>query len=817
MKVTLSWLSELIESKQSISAQVAQQAFTQLGFEVESVTNIGEGLTGPIIIGQVIQIEELTEYKKPIRYCQVKIGKDSNDVIGIVCGASNFDASDKVVVALPGSMLPGNFSISMRETYGKTSEGMICSLKELGIADEHSGILVVDSEFEIGSDAVDALRLKDTVFDLSILPDRGYALSVRGLARELAMHIEAKFLDPISRGINIEGVNRQLELGEIVAKDACTKLILTKITDVNVQAKTPWEMKRRLLLSGMRSISLPVDITNYVMIELGQPLHAFDADRLTGKIQIRYADEGETLQTLDHTDRQLSTRDLVVADDKRALSLAGLMGGTDSEIGDNSKNMILEAAHFVAHQVSESARRHNLTSEAGRRFQRGVDPNLPKDTALYAASLFVAHAGGRVQGSFVSENPTSAREVNLDLDLLETITGLTLTKNEIVNVLEKIGCSVVSLEPYKVLIPSWRPDIVDSNCIAEEILRVIGYDLIPNVSPPVAKGYGLTKNQKLLNDLRSFLASSKFTEVLTYPFISAEKNAEFAQLSQDHLVKIANPLSDEQPYLRSSLLPGLFETLSRNFNRGNTNLSIFEIGSVYFQEIVQDISRVEFPINKNVLVSTDKALPDQPKMLGGLIIGSKSENFFSSSESWAWPDAIRVVTELLNLANIDYKIRTTNKLGFHPGRCAEFLVEDLELGVAGEVHPNIGDKYSFVHRVSGFELNLSAVYKVANDLVLARPIVNYPVAKEDLAILIDLDLPSADLVKSVKNLGISELEAVDLFDIYLGDQVPKGKKSVALAFRFRAADRTLTSEEVAALKAQILHSLEQLFGATIRS
>lgn len=817
MKAPLSWLAEYVKLGKEHTVEKIQSAFIQRGFEVEDIQFIGKGLAGPIVVGEIVSIENLTDYKKPIRYCQVNIGKGVDSLVGIVCGATNFVEGDKVVVALPGSVLPENFNISARETYGKISEGMICSIKELGIGDEQSGILVLDDSYQVGVNAISELQLIDTVFDLAVLPDRGYALSIRGLARELASHFSCEFIDPTTKTVQTFK-NDSKQLGKIEAKDVCRSLVLTKISGFNPERDTPWEMKRKLLLTGLRSISLPVDITNFIMIEIGQPLHAFDANKVQGKICIRYGNADEELETIDHTNRKLSDKDLVVADERGVLSLAGLMGGISSEIDSNTTDIILEAAHFEAQKISESARRHVLSSEASKRFERGVDTEIAAFASNYAVSLFERFSTVESVSRWQEINPTAKKNVLLDKDLLNTIVGFEIIENDVQEMLNQLGCLVIDKDPIKVEIPSWRFDLANTNDLAEELLRVLGYDKIPLVNPPSSIGSGLTPSQQSLNQLKTFLAAKGAAEILSYPFVSHSQSFRFVDIEESDLVKIANPLSEEEPYLRVSLLPGLLAVAIRNLGRGNESLNLFETGSVYRKISDEKIPKVTFPLNGEQLKQADAILPRQPKLLSGLLTGRKADNpLLGKNGVWTWSDAIELVAELLNLFNLDFDVTSDSSKGFHPGRTAKFYSGEKFLGIAGELHPELLDEFTLQDRVSCYEIDLSTVFALADQTVIAQPISNYPIAKEDLAVVVQQELPIWKIHKSLQELSISNLEKFQIFDVYTGAPVPDGKKSIAISLQFRSHDRTLTAEDVSGWKSEILATLAKQYGAELRT
>lgn len=817
MKAPLTWLVEFIDNGDQISVNQATEAFTKLGFEVEDVIEIGQGLIGPIVIGKVLEIEELTEFKKPIRYCLVQVGPSPDQVNGIVCGASNFSVGDLVVVALPGAVLPGDFQISKRETYGKVSNGMICSLRELGIGEDHSGILVLPDSYPIGIDAVAELGLHDYVFDLSVLPDRGYALSIRGLARELAIITNTSYRDPISFIPRLDLTADDSVSATISAKEDCTSLYLTTLTNFDPAAVTPWEIQRKLLLAGMRSISLVVDITNFVMLEIGQPLHAFDKASLRGGIKIRYANSSEDLETLDHQVRALASTDLVVADEVKALSLAGIMGGVTSEISSNTTEVVLEAAHFTAERVAESARRHIISSEASRRFERGVDPNIAQAASDLACSLLVKYGSAKVVGRSSVSKQTEPGNIKLDKTKLDEIAGYNISITEVKRLLNAIGCSLDVQDDLLVTVPSWRPDLITTNDLAEEVLRITGYDLIPTKLPAAPAGKGLTQKQRLLGQIRTYLASVGLSEILNYPFCSAEQMKSFAENRPEALVKIANPLSEQEPYLRNSLLPGMLAAYQRNLGRGNSNISIFEVGSVFIGKSEQVFPKPQLPLTSSSLLEIDSSLPNQPLFFAILLAGEKeSQNPIKTLDNWQWFDSIALASSILDQLSIEFDIRAGEAPGFHPGRTAEIWASNELVGIAGELHPKIQEEIGSANRIALAQLNFDVIAQVVPMTVSAKRMSNYPVAKEDLAVVVPEELPIAKILTSIASLQLKELESVEVFDIYQGSQIQAGSKSVALALKFRAVDHTLSADEISSLKGKILDTLKSNHQAELR-
>ena len=487
MRAPLSWLRELVDIPDDQTGRDVATRLIAAGLEVETVERLGAGVDGPLFVGRVLDIEELTEFKKPIRWCQVDVGPGGGGVHGIICGARNFIVGDLVVVALPGTVLPGGFEITARSTYGKVSDGMICSERELALGENHDGIMVLpDGIAEPGDDAAMLVGVGDEVLDVAVTPDRGYALSIRGIAREAAIAYGVPFEDPGVALADLPAPLADRAPQECGSDDpsGCDLFTMRTIVGFDPAAPSPMWMQRRLVACGMRPVSLAVDVTNYVMIELGQPLHAFDLDKLQGPIRAARAVEGTRFETLDHVQRTLTADDLVIRDDRGAIGLAGTMGGLETEIDDDTTSIALEAAHFAPEVVARMARRHRLSSEASRRFERGVDRHLAPYASARAAALLLEFGGGRYVGMTAEETAVERSVISLPVDEPGLVAGLTIDASVVVDLLEAIGCSVLraddllSVEP-----PAWRPDLTDPIDLVEEVVRLNGYDLLPSTLP----------------------------------------------------------------------------------------------------------------------------------------------------------------------------------------------------------------------------------------------------------------------------------------------------------------------------------------------
>ncbi|MDP9398555.1 MAG: phenylalanine--tRNA ligase subunit beta, partial [Actinomycetota bacterium] len=624
MRVPVSWLRSYVDLPAGEDARSIGERFVRAGLKVEAISSLGADVQGPVVVGRVVSYEDLSGLKKPIRYCQVDVGEARPR--GIVCGATNFAAGDVVAVSLPGSVLPGGFAIAARKTYGHVSDGMICSARELGLGDDSAGILVLPSDIPVGADAVEVLGLRNEVLELEVTPDRGYALSLRGVAREAATAYALPYADPAAiptPAPTTDGYPVR------VADPAAGVFVARTVTGIDPAAPTPLHLQQRLRLAGMRPVSLVVDVTNYVMLELGQPLAAYDRDRLHGALVARRAGPAETLETLDGAKRELDPDDLVIADESGAIGIAGVMGGASTEIGPGTRDVVIESAHFDPVTVSRTARRHRLHSEAARRFARGVDPALQAAAAERAVELLVAHGGGRAEpGVTVVGAPVPPVPIALPAELPARVVGTPYPAERVVALLQEVGCRVQPAgDVLEVTPPTWRPDLTDPYDLVEEVARLHGYEAIPSVLPRAPAGRGLTEGQQLRRRVGRVLAGAGFVEAPSYPFVGPRDWAALGLEPDDERrrsLRLVNPLSDEEPELRTTLLPGLLATLRRNLARGATDVALFETGTVFRPEDAAPPAPrppVDRRPSSDELAALDAALPRQPHHLGAVLAG----------------------------------------------------------------------------------------------------------------------------------------------------------------------------------------------------
>lgn len=840
MRVPVSWLIEHLDAGE-VGPQELADAFIRIGIEVDDVRPLGE-VTGPIVVGRVVEIEELTEFKKPVRYCRVETGEEAPEdedsdeenegphgirTRGIVCGASNFVEGDLVVVALPGSELPGGFAIAQRKTYGHISDGMICSARELGLGDDHTGILVLPSSTATpGDDARAVLGLEDTVLDLVPTPDRGYALSVRGLARELACALDVPFGDPAALDLpEPEGEAWPVRIDD---EDGCTRFVLRRVTGLDATAPTPWWMRRRLLLAGIRSISLSVDVTNYVMLELGHPLHAFDTSSVKGDLVVRRAKPGEKLTTLDDIERALDPDDMVIADDSGVISLAGIMGGSTTEISPDSTDVLLEAAHWDPPSISRTARRHKLFSEAAKRFERFTDPQLCAAAVELAARLLRRYGEGSIRPGRTDVGHVEPMAlVTMPIDLPDRVAGVRYERGVTVRRLGQIGCKVqvgTSDEGAALVTavpPSWRGDLLQPADLVEEVLRLEGYDSIPSTLPPAPAGTGLTETQRRRRTVSRALAEAGYVEVLPFPFMSTATWDAFGLAEDDvrrHTVTVRNPLEADKDQMASSLLPGLLETLQRNVSRGFRDLALFHIGQVVLPSAAP-VPMPDFGVGHRPgdeeLAQLEAAVPAQPLHVAVVLAGQRSRSgWWGDGEPANWADAVQAARTVGAAAGIPLRVRAADLAPWHPGRCAQLLVGDWPVGHAGELHPKVVEALGLPRRTVAMELDLDAI--PLPDSRPAPSVSPYPPVLLDIALVVEAKVPAAELADAITVGGGELLENVTLFDAFTGDQVGAGKRSLAYKLRFRAPDRTLTVDEATKARDAAVAEAASRFGAVLR-
>ena len=909
--VPTQWLAEHVEIPEGLTAQELAAALVKVGLEEETIHSAE--VTGPVVVGKVLaRSPEKQKNGKVVNYCRVDVGehndppgtgKEPSDLPsrGIICGAHNFDVGDYVVVSLPGAVLPGGFAISARKTYGHLSDGMICSALELGLGEDHDGIIVLaaagDEEAAkelpgVGCDVLPYLGIGGETLEINITPDRGYCFSMRGVAREYHHSTGAAFTDrglPESRqnfldpGKKADSIPSRTENGFAVeVRDespihgnvGCDRFVTRIVRGIDPKAESPKWLRDRLTAAGMRPISLAVDATNYVMLDLGQPLHAYDLDKMRGPIVVRRARAGERHTTLDDVERTLDPEDLLITDDaaERVLGIAGVMGGADTEITDETVNVLIEAAHFDPVSIARSARRHKLASEASKRFERGADPELPPVAAQNVVDLLVEYGGGAVGDEVFDLRTFSAPEAqDFRLSEVERLTGLDLSDERVIDVLREIGCKVevpgdgasgASDEPsadrpapagngsgggsgaaeesgsgslkvggktVRVTPPTWRPDLVGPAHFVEEVARLVGYDEIPVRLPRANVGRGTTAAQRARRDAARSLAEQGWVQVLSYPFISAdalERQGIAAGDERRRLLRLANPLQEDAPYLRSSILDSLLETARLNVSRSNPSVAVFEQGLVTRPGNLVPAAPAGVGARPSdaELKALHCAIPSQPHHAAGVACGPKTPAAYGyTPEPWDWRDAIEAAFSVAASAGVGVAAVAAECAPWHPGRCARIQSKDgRTVGYAGELAPAVCKAWGLPARSVAFEIDMDALTGAEGGKATSsaaplevRPVTTAPPAKEDIALVVDSDVTAAEIENVIRKAAGDLLESAVLFDVYTGDQVGEGKKSLAFALRFRS-DHTLTAEETAGLRKRIVKAARKS-GAELRA
>lgn len=791
MKVSLRWLADFIDLPDP-DPKVVEHALTWLGMKVESIEERVPQWSGV----NVARVEEIRVHPNAdkVRLCTVTTG---DDPIEVVCGAWNFTEGAMVAFASPGATLAGGMTIGSREIRGVQSNGMICSERELGLGEEHAGILVLDPSTPLGVPFAEVVELPDTIFDLEITSNRPDLMSIVGVARELAAYFQIPYRTPPTE---VKTSDLTLTAGvRIEDPEGCYRFVARELRGVAVGPSPLW-VRTRLRAAGVRPISNIVDVTNYVMIELGQPLHAFDADRLVNDlIVVRRARAGETLVTLDGVERELIEADLVVADSEKASGLAGTMGGLDSEVSDTTTNVIIEAASWDPPTVGRMSRRHGLRSEASSRFERGVDPNLPPIAAARANQLMMELAGGESPHAYIDVVTRSFAPLTVSLPLVEVyrLLGEVVPPDEVSPLLSRLELSNEGTDPLIVTVPTFRRDLERPADLVEEVARLFGYDKFGETLPTGPAG-GYSEEQKRHRVLRNALTSAGLFQAINLSFAAPEDLDAFVAAGDDAAaVRVANPLNDELAVLRTSLLPGLLRSLRYNVTRGNSSVGLFELGQVFFAHPAPEDSRIPF----------------QPMRLGLAMIGhsgpvgldgqGRPVDVFSASAVW------RAVAATLDLESWDLK--ASEPAGFHPGRAMTVTLDGVEIGHIGELHPEIAARYELEGRVAVAELDLAPLLAAPARWTLEEPSI-FPAVDFDLAFIVARDVTAAQLQAATESA--SELvESVRLFDEYLG--LGDGRKSLAFHYRLRAPDRTLAAEEIGRARQGLVAAALRL-GAKLR-
>ena len=828
MRVPYSWLREAVAAGApgwDVAPGDLEQTLVRIGHEIEEVVTLGP-VDGPLTVGRVTGIEELTEFKKPIRACVVDVGEDRPREI--VCGATNFVVGDLIVAALPGTTLPGGFAITARKTYGRNSDGMICSAAELGLGADHSGILVLPPETAApGADGAGVLGLDDVVFHLAITPDRGYCMSVRGLAREIACAYGLDFVDPA--GVKPLPVAGEAWPLRVQAETGVRRFALRPVIGIDPGAVSPWWLQRRLLLCGIRATSPAVDVTNYVMLELGHPMHAHDRKRITGGFGVRFARPGETVVTLDDIERRLDPADVLIVDEVATAAIGGVMGAASTEVRADSTDVLLEAAVWDPAAVSRTQRRLHLPSEAARRYERGVDPAISVAALDRCATLLVDVAGGAVSDTLTDWRGDPPRDdwslppIRIAVDLPDRVAGVAYAPGTTARRLAQIGAAVAENDNILIVTPpSWRPDLLQSADLVEEVMRLEGLEVIPSVLPSAPAGAGLTAVQKRRRGIGKSLAQSGYVEILPTPFLPAGVFDLWGLPAEDlrrATTQVLNPLEADRPHLATTLLPALLEALVRNVSRGLPDVALYALAQVV--QPTEETHGVELiPVHRRPtdaeIALLDSSLPRQPQHVAAVLAGLRERRGpWGPGRRAETADALEAVRIIARASGIDVSFRAAQHLPWHPGRCAEVLVGETPVGHAGQLHPAVIERSGLPTGTCAVELNLDAIPVV--DALPGPRVSPFPAVFQDVSLVVPVNVPAQAVADAVREGAGELLEDIQLFDVFTGPQIGEDRKSLTFALRFRAPDRTLTEDDASAARDAAVRRAAEAVGAELRA
>jgi phenylalanyl-tRNA synthetase beta chain len=790
MKFTVNWIKEYVDLPTVDPVEISD-VLAGLGFATESMHSIESQFRG-VVVARVASVAKHPDADR-LRIVRLDDGTAETEV---VCGAWNFEAEAVVAWAQPGSVLAGGLEVGEREIRGVNSPGMVASERELGLGEDHEGILVLDGDAEIGSDFGHLVPYPDTVIDVEVNPNRPDCMSVLGLARELAAYYGVDVRPP---EISVPESGAPTEV-TVAIKDAegCPRFVAREVRGVTIGPSPLW-LRLRLEAVGVRSINNVVDATNFAMLELGHPTHAFDRDLLGEEVVVRRAQGGETLRTLDGTGRELDPTDMVVADGSRAVALAGVMGGEDTEVNDNTVNVLVEAAYWDPASILFTAARHGVHSEASSRFQRGADPNGARDAADRVAMLLGAHASGAPAPDAVDAYPKliDPWTVEFPISEVERVTGTALDREEVVGHLESLGFGAAAADPLIVTVPTRRPDVTRAVDLVEEVARLHGYDNFPD-SVATGPGSGIPVSEQRYRQLRQVMVGAGFHETMSFSFIGQQDLDRLALPSDDprrRVISVIRPLREEEGVMRTTLLPGLLKAAANNVSRRVLNASLFETGKVFLP---------------------GGTLPQQPEALAFVASGATAGSWVSEGRARDALDATGTWEVLAEAMGVDYELRQSSPPAFHPQRAVDVVVDGEVVGSLGELHPNVAAAFGLEGRV--------AVGEVIIDSLLADPglwqfreVSVFPPVIFDMAFELPTDSPASQVLSEIEATAGELLEEAVVFDEFSGPPLAEGRKSIAVRLSFRALDRTLTDAEVAPIRDAISEAVAAATGGRLRS
>ncbi|MGL4035449.1 phenylalanine--tRNA ligase subunit beta [Kosakonia cowanii] len=794
MKFSELWLREWVNP--AVDSEALSGQITMAGLEVDGVEPVAGAFHG-VVVGEVMECAQHPNADK-LRVTKVNVGGDR--LLDIVCGAPNCRLGLKVAVATVGAVLPGDFKIKAAKLRGEPSEGMLCSFSELGISDDHNGIIELPADAPIGTDIREYLKLDDNTIEISVTPNRADCLGIIGVARDVAVLNKSPLNEPEIAPVAAT-INDTLPIA-VEAKEACPRYLGRLVKGINVSAPTPLWMKEKLRRCGIRSIDAVVDVTNYVLLELGQPMHAFDSDRLEGGIVVRMAKEGETLVLLDGNEAKLSTDTLVIADQKNALAMGGIFGGEHSGVNSETKNVLLECAFFNPLSITGRARRHGLHTDASHRYERGVDPQMQYKAMERATRLLLDICGGEAGPVIDVTNESSLPKratIRLRRSKLDRLIGHHIADEQVSDILTRLGCEVTAgQDEWLAVAPSWRFDMEIEEDLVEEVARVYGYNNIPD--EPVQAGLIMGEHREAnlsLKRVKTMLNDKGYQEVITYSFVDP-KLQQLIHPGEEALV-LPSPISSEMSVMRLSLWTGLLGTIVYNQNRQQSRVRIFETGLRFVPD-----TQANLGIRQDV-------------MLAGAICGNRYEEHWdlakNSVDFFDLKGDLESVLELTGKTGaIEFRAETNPAL--HPGQSAAIYLKDKRIGFIGVVHPELERKLDLNGRTLVFELEWNALADRA--VPQAQEISRFPANRRDIAVVVNENVPAADVLAECKKVGANQVVGVNLFDVYRGKGVVEGSKSLAISLILQDTGRTLEEEEIAATVARCVEALKERFQASLR-
>lgn len=805
MKASLEWLQEY--SDIDVNCLELGDILTMTGSKVEEVIQTGTDIKN-VVVGKILEIEKHPNADKLV-ITKVDVG---NEVIQIVTGANNIKVNDIIPVAKDGAELPNGVKIKTGKLRGVESCGMMCSLGELNLSINdypeqiEDGIMILGEKYEkdLGKDIVEVLDLKEEIIDFEITPNRPDCLSIEGLGRETAASLNKPFKNPRKNIDELQVLDKKEIEGlkvDITAPDLCYRYIARVVKNVKVGPSPDW-MKKRLKACGMRSINNIVDITNYVMLEMGQPMHAFDINSISGKhITVRRAENGEKITTLDETERALDEKDLVIADEEKAVAIAGVMGGLNSEIEKDTQTVVFESAMFYGGNIRKTAKKVGLRTESSARYEKGLSSENTLRAINRAVELVELLGAGEVVEGKIDVYPTKQKinKIKLDVDKINTLLGTNISKQEMIDILEKVD---IKVENDMAIAPYFRMDLEFVADIAEEIARFYGYDKLETTLVRAGTTIGVrTKEQKIENKIQEILVTNGLSEIYTYGFLS-EKDLEKSKIKKeliDNAITIINPLGDEFKLMRPTTIPSMMQILAGNNNKKNQNVKLFDISRNY-KNIDNQVEKGEVPLQENILT-----------------IGMYGEDV----DFYTLKGLVENILEAANVNRYDIQRETTNE-SYHPGRCANLKVGIDTIATFGEVHPEVLMNYEINKRVYLAEINITKIVKYSRVNKKYTEVPKFPAAERDIAVIVDEDVQVGDIEKAItkkcKKLlkGQKGLEELKLFDIYRDEKIGKNKKSVAYSLIFRDKTKSLSDDEINPVMEEITKELEEKFGAELR-